>query len=101
VKRNAPVVITRKSKRLGLGHLVAFTLTGGTSGVYSMTKAATNAGYNARTRKLQAASEAPSRRVVRINARTSRMAARAIHPTVAADKQRSRVAAAAWQDPTR
>jgi hypothetical protein len=57
-RRGAPVVITRKDKRLGKGrHLIAFALTGGASGVYTAAKATTNAGYNARTRALQAASE--------------------------------------------
>ena len=57
------VVITRKDKRLGFGHWIAFALTGGASGIYSAGKAVTNAGYNARTRQLQAesdAEEAPS-----------------------------------------
>lgn len=58
-KRGAPVVITRKDKRINkTGHLIAFGLTGGLSGAYTATKAATNAGYNARTRKLIAESEA-------------------------------------------
>jgi hypothetical protein len=57
-KRNAPVVIVRKDKRLNkTGHVAAFLLTGGTSSVYTAAKATTNAGYNARTRALQAASE--------------------------------------------
>jgi hypothetical protein len=57
-KKGAPVVIVRKDKRLNkLGHLTAFALTGGASGVYSAAKAATNAGYNARTRKLMEAAE--------------------------------------------
>jgi hypothetical protein len=59
-KRGAPVVITRKDKRLNkTGHTLAFMLTGGLSGAYTAAKAATNAGYNARTRKLVEASEAP------------------------------------------
>jgi hypothetical protein len=54
-KKNAPVVIVRKDKRLHKGaHLAAFMLTGGVSGVVTAAKAGTNAGYNARTRKLQA-----------------------------------------------
>lgn len=58
-KKNAPVVITRKDKKLNkTGHLLAFMVTGGTSSVYTAAKAATNAGYNARTRKLQAAADA-------------------------------------------
>lgn len=57
-KAGAPVVITRKDKRLfKTGHLLAFMVTGGTSAVYTAAKAATNAGYNARTRELQAQSE--------------------------------------------
>lgn len=52
-KNRAQVVITRKDKKLKkTGHLLAFALTGGTSSVYTAAKAATNAGYNARTRKL-------------------------------------------------
>jgi hypothetical protein len=52
-KKGAPVVIARKDKKLNkTGHLIAFALTGGASSVYTATKAATNAGYNARTRKL-------------------------------------------------
>lgn len=60
-RRNAAqVVITRKDKRLNkTGHLLAFALTGGTSGIYTATKAATNAGYNARTRELQRQAEGP------------------------------------------
>lgn len=58
-KKGAPVVITRKDKRLNkTGHLLAFMLTGGASSVYTATKAATNAGYNARTRKLVEQAEA-------------------------------------------
>jgi len=64
-KRGAPVVIVRKDKRLHKGlHLFAFAATGGLSGVATAAKAATNAGYNARTRKLQedaADSPAPPR----------------------------------------
>jgi hypothetical protein len=57
-KKNAPVVIYRKDKRLfKTGHLTAFMLTGGLSSVYTAAKAATNAGYNARTRKLTAVGE--------------------------------------------
>jgi len=57
-KKNAPVVIIRKDKRLNRGgHLLAFALTGGTSAIYTAAKAATNAGYNARTRQLQAAAD--------------------------------------------
>lgn len=48
------VVITRKDKRLNkTAHLAAFVLTGGASGIVTAAKAATNAGYNARTRQLQ------------------------------------------------
>jgi hypothetical protein len=58
-KNKAPVVIVRKDKRLNrTGHVLAFMLTGGTSSVYTASKAATNAGYNARTRRLQAQAEA-------------------------------------------
>jgi hypothetical protein len=57
-KRGAPVVITRKDKRLNkTGHLLAFMLTGGASGVYTAARSATNAGYNARTRRLQERAE--------------------------------------------
>lgn len=60
-KRGAPVVIVRKDKRLGkIRHLTAFALTGGASSVYTAAKAATNAGYNARTRKLADAAEEQS-----------------------------------------
>jgi hypothetical protein len=53
-RRNAPVVIVRKDKRLHkFGHLFAFMLTGGASGVFTIMKVGTNAGYNSRTRKLQ------------------------------------------------
>lgn len=56
-----PVVITRKHKKISkLGHLLAFAATGGTSILYTGAKAATNAGYNARTRQLQAEAEQPS-----------------------------------------
>ena len=52
-RKKAPVVIVRKDKRLNkTANLLAFALTGGASGLYTATKAATNAGYNARTRKL-------------------------------------------------
>jgi hypothetical protein len=52
-KNKTPVVITRKDKRLHKGlHALAFVATGGASSVVTATKAATNAGYNARTRKL-------------------------------------------------
>jgi hypothetical protein len=57
-KKGAPVVIVRKDKRLNkTGHLLGFALTGGMSSVYTATKAATNAGYNARTRKLMEQAE--------------------------------------------
>ncbi len=59
-KKGAPVVIVRKDKKLNkTGHLMAFALTGGVSSVYTATKAATNAGYNARTRKLMEQAEEP------------------------------------------
>lgn len=58
-KKGVPVVIVRKDKKLNkTGHLLAFALTGGTSSVYTAAKAATNAGYNARTRKLMEKAEA-------------------------------------------
>ena len=58
MRRN--IVITRKDKRLfKTGHTVAFLLTGGTSAAYTAAKAATNAGYNARTRNLEAESAIP------------------------------------------
>jgi len=57
-KKGAPVVIVRKDKKLKkTGHLLAFMVTGGASSVYTATKAATNAGYNARTRKLMEQAE--------------------------------------------
>jgi hypothetical protein len=58
-KNKTPVVITRKDKRLKKGlHLLAFALTGGASAPVTAAKAATNAGYNSRTRRLQAEAEA-------------------------------------------
>jgi hypothetical protein len=52
-KKKAPVVIVRKDKRLNkTANLIAFAMTGGASGVYTAGKAASNAAYNARTRKL-------------------------------------------------
>jgi hypothetical protein len=64
-KKNAPVVIVRKDKRLHKGlHLLAFALTGGTSGIVTSAKAGTNAGYNARTRKLAEQGEADALREV-------------------------------------
>ena len=52
-KRQAPVVIVRKDKRLHKGvHLAAFLLTGGTSGVVTAARLGTNGAYNARTRRL-------------------------------------------------
>jgi hypothetical protein len=57
-KKGAPVVITRKDKKLNkTGQGLAFILTGGMSSIYTATKAATNAGYNARTRRLVEAAE--------------------------------------------
>src|ERR1051326_3103662 len=57
-KKAAPVVITRKDKRLKKGlPLAAFMLTGGASAPVTATKAATNAAYNARTRRLVEQSE--------------------------------------------
>lgn len=58
-KNKTPVVIVRKDKRIrhkGL-HLLAFAATGGLSGVVTAAEAASNAGYNARTRKLQREAE--------------------------------------------
>ena len=50
------VVIVRKDKRVNhkITHLVAFAATGGASGVYTAAKVGSNAGYNARTARLQA-----------------------------------------------
>jgi hypothetical protein len=58
-KNRTPVVITRKDKRQNkLVQLLAFTATGGASAVlYTGPKALSNAGYNARTRRLQAQAE--------------------------------------------
>ena len=57
-KKNAPVVIMRKDKKLNkTGHLLAFMVTGGASSAYTAARAATNAGYNARTRQLQAGAD--------------------------------------------
>lgn len=51
--KGAQVVITRKDKKLGkIRHGIAFAVTGGASGIYTAAKAASNAGYSARTRKL-------------------------------------------------
>jgi hypothetical protein len=58
----APVVITRKDKRMSkLGHGLAFALTGGTSMLYTAAKGASNAAYNARTRELQRQAEEAQR----------------------------------------
>jgi len=59
-KRGAPVVIMRKDKRIRhkLLHAAAFAATGGASGIVTAAEAANHAGYNARTRKLQAEAEA-------------------------------------------
>jgi hypothetical protein len=60
-KNKTPVVITRKDKRLKKGlHLLAFALTGGASAPVTGAKAATNAGYNSRTRRLQAEADQAS-----------------------------------------
>jgi hypothetical protein len=57
--RSTQVVIVRKDKRLNRPfHLLAFMLTGGMSAPLSATRAATNAGYNARTRHLSDTSSA-------------------------------------------
>jgi hypothetical protein len=56
--KNPQVVIVRKDKRLRKGlHLLAFVATGGMSAPVTAAKAATNAGYNARTRKLASGGE--------------------------------------------
>lgn len=49
------VVIVRKDKRIRhkFLHAIAFGLTGGASGIVTAAEAASHAGYNARTRKLQ------------------------------------------------
>jgi hypothetical protein len=56
-KKGAPVVITRKDKRIRhkLTHAIAFAVTGGASGIVTAAEAANHAQYNARTRRLQAA----------------------------------------------
>lgn len=53
------VVIMRKSKRIEhpILHAIAFGLTGGMSGIVTAAEVGSNAGYNARTRQLQAQSE--------------------------------------------
>lgn len=57
-KNRTPVVIVRKDKKLKKsGHLLAFMLTGGLSAPVTAVKAATNAGYNARTRRMQREAE--------------------------------------------
>lgn len=50
------MVIARKDKRIRhkLLHATAFALTGGASGIITAAEAANHAGYNARTRQLQA-----------------------------------------------
>jgi hypothetical protein len=55
-RRNPPVVIIRKDKRIKhkLLHLAAFAATGGLSGIGTAAEVANHAAYNARTRKLQA-----------------------------------------------
>jgi hypothetical protein len=60
MRKHPQVVITRKDKRIRhkLLHAVAFAVTGGTSGIVTAAEAANHAGYNARTRKLQAEAEA-------------------------------------------
>jgi len=56
--KKPPVVITRKDKKLKkTGHLLAFMLTGGASSVVTAGKAASNASYNAQTRKLAATAQ--------------------------------------------
>jgi hypothetical protein len=58
--RNRPqVVITRKDKRVNhkVAHLAAFAITGGLSGFVTAGEVTSHAGYNARTRVLQAQSE--------------------------------------------
>jgi hypothetical protein len=58
-KKAAPVVIIRKDKRIRhkLAHAIAFAATGGASGIVTAAEAASHAQYNARTRRLQAATE--------------------------------------------
>jgi hypothetical protein len=58
-RRNAPVVIVRKDKRVKhkLLHAVAFAATGGLSGIGTAVEVANHAAYNARTRELQRRSE--------------------------------------------
>lgn len=60
-KRGAPVVIMRKDKRIRhkLLHAAAFAATGGASGIVTAAEAANHAGYNVRTRKLQAEAGEP------------------------------------------
>jgi hypothetical protein len=55
-KNTAPVVIIRKDKRIRhkLLHAIAFAATGGASIAVTGAEALNHAGYNARTRRLQA-----------------------------------------------
>lgn len=55
------VIIVRKDKRVRhkFLHALAFGLTGGASGIVTAAEVASHAGYNARTRKLQAQSGPP------------------------------------------
>jgi hypothetical protein len=59
MSKKPPVVIIRKDKRIRhkFLHAVAFAATGGVSGIVTAAEAANHAGYNARTRKMQAQSE--------------------------------------------
>jgi hypothetical protein len=55
MSRHPQVVIIRKDKRVRhkFLHAVALVLTGGLSGIVTAAEAASHAGYNARTRRLQ------------------------------------------------
>jgi hypothetical protein len=86
VSRNrTPVVIIRKDKKLKYGlHLLAFALTGGASAPISAVKAASNAGYNARTRELAAQADAGKQPQPPLTAKERRQAAQAIETDEAA-----------------
>ena len=62
MRSNKPqVVIVRKDKRVShkVLHAAAFAATGGLSGFVTAAEVTSHAGYNARTRKLQAGSSTP------------------------------------------
>jgi NhaP-type Na+/H+ or K+/H+ antiporter len=61
-RRGAPVVIIRKDKRIKhkFLHTALFAATGGMSGIVTAAAVTSNAGYNARTRKLQQEAEQAS-----------------------------------------